>query len=59
MAMPPSGRGEQASGVTRSIPDRTPMWCRRSIGVPDSEPALARNSSMTLALRSFTWSNRR
>lgn len=63
MAMPPSGRDEQANGVTRSIPDRAPMRCRRSIGVPVSEPptrpAFARNSSMTLALRSFTWPNRR
>src|SRR5689334_15845775 len=38
------------SGVTRSIPDLAPMWCRRRSGVsvrgPPTRPAVARNSSM-------------
>ena len=57
IAMRPSGCGLQASGVTRSVPDLAPVWWMRIIGVPASgprtRPSFARNSSMTLALKSL------
>src|SRR6516164_5892716 len=52
----PPGWGEQASGVTRSIPDLAPMWWMRIIGVPanapPTRPSFARNSSTIAVLKS-------
>ena len=50
----PSPWGEQATGVTRSIPDRAPMWWMRisvvPVHIPPTRPAFARNSLMISAL---------
>ncbi len=46
----PFPRGEQATGVTRSIPDLAPMWWMRMSAVlshiPPTRPPFARNSLM-------------
>ena len=57
IAKRPSPWREQASGVTRSIPDLAPMWWMRisvvSAQGPPTRPWFARNSSMILVLKSL------